>query len=81
MGGAAFFQFGRFLVIAGVFVVGLGLILMAGSRFSFWGLGRLPGDMVFKGKNFQFYFPVTTCIVVSIVATLVFWVIRLLTRR
>jgi len=81
MGSAIPFQLGRFLVIIGIALVILGLAVMAGSKFSFFGLGRLPGDMVFKGKNFQFYFPITTCIVVSIVATLVLWVVRLLTRR
>jgi hypothetical protein len=81
MSGVASFQFGRFLVIAGVILVGLGLILMAGSRFSFFGLGRLPGDIAYKGKNFQFYFPIVTCLVLSAAVSLVFWVISLLTRR
>ena len=81
MSGPASFQFGRFLVIAGVILVGLGLILMAGPRFSFWGLGRLPGDMVFKGKNFQFYFPIVTCLILSVVLTAVLWVISFLMRK
>ena len=81
MNGAFPFQLGRFLVIAGVILVALGLILMAGSRFSFFGLGRLPGDFAYKGKNFQFYFPIVTCLVLSVVLTLVFWVISFLTRR
>jgi hypothetical protein len=69
------------LVIAGVILVALGLIFMAGSRFSFFGLGRLPGDIAYRGKNFQFYFPIVTCLVLSVVLTLVFWVISFLTRR
>ncbi len=81
MNGAFPFQLGRFLVIAGVILVALGLIFMAGSRFSFFGLGRLPGDIAYKGKNFQFYFPIVTCVVLSVVLTLVFWVISFLTRR
>ena len=81
MNGAFPFQLGRFLVIAGVILVALGLIFMAGSRFSFFGLGRLPGDIAYKGKNFQFYFPIVTCLVLSVVLTLVFWVISFLTRR
>ena len=81
MGGATSFQLGRFLVIAGVILVGLGLILMAGSRFSFWGLGRLPGDIDYKGKNFQFYFPLVTCLIVSGVLTAVLWIISFLMRR
>ena len=81
MNGAFPFQLGRFLVIAGVILVALGLIFMAGSRFSFFGLGRLPGDIAYKGKNFQFYFPIVTCVVLSVVLTLVFWVISFWTRR
>ena len=59
------FQIGRFLVIVGIVLVVLGLIVMAGSKFSFFGLGRLPGDIAYKGKNFQFYFPIVTCLIVS----------------
>jgi len=81
MRGTTSFQFGRFLVISGVILVGFGLILMAGSRFSFWGLGRLPGDIAYKGKNFQFYFPIVTCLVLSAAVTLAFWVISFLTKK
>jgi hypothetical protein len=75
------FQLGRFLVIIGVVLVVLGLIIMAGSKFSFFGLGRLPGDIAYKGKNFQVYFPIVTCLVLSAVVTLVIWVISLVTRK
>jgi hypothetical protein len=81
MSAPASFQLGRFLVIAGVILVGLGLIFMAGSRFSFLGLGRLPGDISVRGKNFQFYFPIVTCLVLSVAVTLLMWVISLLTRK
>lgn len=81
MGGEVLLQLGRFLVIAGVCLVIFGLIVMAGSKYSFLGLGRLPGDVAFKGRNFQFYFPIVTCLVVSAVLTLVMWVISVLTRR
>jgi hypothetical protein len=81
MGGEIPFQLGKFLVIAGVCLVIFGLIVMAGSKFSFFGLGRLPGDVAFKGKNVHFYFPIVTCLIISGVLTLVFWVISILTRR
>lgn len=58
-----------------------GLLLMAGSRFSFFGLGRLPGDIAYKGKNVTFYFPIVTSIVLSVILTLVLWLISLFTRR
>ena len=71
---------GKFLVIAGVVLVGVGLLLMAGSKFSFFGLGRLPGDIAYKGKNVSFYFPIVTCVVVSVVLTLLFWLVSYFRR-
>jgi uncharacterized membrane protein YidH (DUF202 family) len=75
------FQLGKFLVLVGVLLVAVGLLLMAGARFSFFSLGRLPGDIVYKGKNVQFYFPIVTCVLLSVVLTLVLWVISLLTKK
>ena len=74
-------QIGKFLVIVGVLLVAIGLFVMIGSRFSFFGLGRLPGDIAFKGKNVQFYFPIVTCLVLSVVLTMVFWLISFLTKK
>lgn len=75
------FQLGKFLVIAGVLMVAVGLLVMAGSRFSFFGLGKLPGDIAYKGKNFTFYFPIVSCLILSVVLTLIVWLVSLLTRR
>jgi hypothetical protein len=81
MNGPPAFQLGRLLVIAGVILVALGLLFMAGSKFSFFRLGSLPGDIAYKGKNFQFYFPIVTCLVLSGLITLVLWIISLLTKK
>jgi hypothetical protein len=81
MGSEVPFQLGRFLVITGIVLVLLGLIVSAGGRLSFWGLGRLPGDIVHKGKNFQFYFPVVSCLIVSGLLTLIMWVVSFLARK
>ncbi|QAR32846.1 DUF2905 domain-containing protein [Geovibrio thiophilus] len=59
---------GKMLIIMGIVLVLAGVIFTAGERF---GLGRLPGDIVFKGKNFSFHFPIVTSIIVSIVLTVV----------
>jgi len=75
------FQAGKFLAIAGVVFVVLGLLLMASSKFSFFGLGRLPGDIAYKGKNVTFYFPIVTGIVLSVFLTLVLWLVSMLTRK
>ncbi len=74
-------QLGKFLVIVGVLLVVVGLYVMSGSRFSFFGLGRLPGDIAYKGKNAQIYFPIVTCLVLSAVLTLAFWLISFLTKK
>jgi DUF2905 family protein len=75
------FQVGKLLVVAGVVLVTLGLLVMLGSRFSFLGLGRLPGDVAYKGKHVSIYFPIVTCVILSIVLTLLFWLFSILTRR
>ena len=74
-------QLGKFLVAIGVVLVAVGLLLMAGAKFSFFGLGRLPGDIAYKSKNVQFYFPIVTCVLLSVVLTLVLWLISVLTKR
>jgi hypothetical protein len=81
MSGSVQEQLGRFLLGAGVVLVILGFLVLAGSRISFWGFGRLPGDVAYKGKHFQVYFPIVTCVILSVVVTLIMWIISLLTRR
>jgi hypothetical protein len=81
MSGAIHFQLGRFLVVFGVILVTLGLLLMAGMKFPSLGLGRLPGDIAFKGKHFQFYFPIVTCAIASVVLTAILWIISFLAKR
>jgi hypothetical protein len=72
-------QLGKFLIVAGVLLVAVGLLLTAGAKFGH--LGKLPGDIIYKGKNVQIYFPIVTCLVLSVVLTLVFWLISLFTKR
>lgn len=75
------FVLGRLLVIVGVLLALAGLVLIAGSRFSLFGLGRLPGDILYKGKHGSFYFPIITCLVLSALVTLVLWLVSFLSRR
>jgi len=65
---------GRLLVIAGLVLVGLGLLVMAAGRFGF-PLGRLPGDLAYRGKNVRVYFPLGTSILLSVLLTLILWAI------
>ncbi len=74
-------HFGKLLVFAGVALIVIGALLMLGSKFSFFGLGRLPGDVACKGKNVSFYFPLVTCMVLSAVVTLILWLLTFLGRR
>jgi hypothetical protein len=75
------FQLGKVLIIAGVAIAAAGLLLVLGSKFSFFGLGRLPGDIAYKGKNVSFYFPIVTCLIVSVALTLLLWLIQWITRK
>ena len=61
---------GKFLIIAGLVLVAVGLVWLVGERF---GLGRLPGDIVVERGNTRFYFPVVTSIVISIILSLALW--------
>ncbi|MGO9175907.1 MAG: DUF2905 domain-containing protein [Desulfobaccales bacterium] len=64
----------RFLILLGVILVVLGLALLLLPRIT--GLGRLPGDIIIKRENFTVYFPLGTCILVSLILSLIFWLRR-----
>lgn len=63
---------GRLLILAGIFFILAGLLVMVGSRLPVK-LGRLPGDLVIRGKHSTFYFPIVTCLLLSLVLTLIGW--------
>jgi hypothetical protein len=65
---------GKILVIAGLVLVGIGLVVMLAGRAGL-PLGRLPGDMTWRGKNSVVYFPLATSIVLSVVLTVIFWIV------
>ena len=62
---------GKLLVLVGLFVAAIGLLVMLGVP-----LGRLPGDIVIRRPGFTLYVPVTTCILISVLLTLVLLVAR-----
>ncbi|HML15703.1 MAG TPA: DUF2905 domain-containing protein [Bryobacteraceae bacterium] len=66
---------GRALILIGLFFVIAGVVVMLGERLGIR-LGRLPGDLVYRGKNTTFYFPIVTCILLSVVLTLIGWLLR-----
>jgi ribose/xylose/arabinose/galactoside ABC-type transport system permease subunit len=63
----------RLLVTIGIVLVAIGLLWPLAQKL---GLGRLPGDIVVERENFRFYFPLATSILVSVVLTLLFWLLR-----
>jgi Protein of unknown function (DUF2905) len=67
-------EVGKFLVIIGIAIVVLGFILWSGIGAGF--LGKLPGDIRIERGNSVFYFPIVTCIVISIVLSLIFSLFR-----
>jgi hypothetical protein len=62
---------GKSLIIFGIVFIVLGAVFLLAGKLP-W-IGRLPGDILIKRENFTFYFPVTTCILVSIVLSLIFY--------
>lgn len=67
---------GKLLVAAGAVVVALGLLLVLADRFPWLRLGRLPGDLRVERPGFRFYFPLGTSIALSLLLTLVLWLVR-----
>ncbi|HUI54795.1 MAG TPA: DUF2905 domain-containing protein [Bryobacteraceae bacterium] len=66
---------GRLLITLGLVLVAVGLLVTFAGRLPIK-LGRLPGDIYIHGKNSSFYFPLTTCILLSLVLSLVLWILR-----
>ena len=67
-------EFGKMLIIFGIAMVLIGLALWSG--FGAGWLGRLPGDIRIERGNSAFYFPIATCIIISIVLSLIFSLFR-----
>ena len=65
---------GKLLILLGLILVVLGLFLTWGGKIPY--LGRLPGDIHIHRDNFSFYFPLTTCILISLLLSLIFWLFR-----
>jgi hypothetical protein len=66
-------QIGKLLIGFGIAIVLIGILLSFSDRIP-W-LGKLPGDVVIKKENFSFYFPITTCLVISLVISLIVFLI------
>jgi hypothetical protein len=67
-------EIGKLLLILGIILSIMGLIFIFGSKVP--GLGRLPGDIFIKKENVTFFFPIVTCILISIILTLILSLFR-----
>ena len=66
------------LILVGLIIVGIGAVWLLAPSIP-W-LGKLPGDIRIEGENFKFYFPVVTCIVISLLLTGTMWLVRYFSR-
>lgn len=67
-------ELGKTLIIIGSVAIVIGALLILSGKLP-W-LGRLPGDISIRRENFSFYFPLTTCIILSAVISFIFWLFR-----
>lgn len=67
-------ELGRFLILTGIILALVGVVLMAAPKIP-W-LGKLPGDIVWRRGNFTFYFPLGTSILLSVILTLLLYLLR-----
>ena len=65
---------GKILIVAGILLVAAGLFLTFGGKLNF--VGKLPGDIRIERDNFSLFFPLGTCLLVSLLLSLIFWIFR-----
>jgi hypothetical protein len=65
---------GKMLIVFGVIIAAVGVIMLVAPKIP-W-LGKLPGDISYRGERFTFYFPLATCILLSVVLSLILYLFR-----
>ena len=70
-------QFGKLILLTGIVISVIGVIIILLSKT---GLFKLPGDLYVEGKNWKVYFPIVSCIVISIVLTVILWIVHYLRK-
>jgi len=73
--GADMGNLGKPLIIMGLFLIAAGVAISFAPKLPSW-LGRLPGDMDFKRGNFSLYFPLSTCVLLSVILSFILWLFR-----
>jgi hypothetical protein len=69
---------GWLLIIVGLIIAGIGVVWLIAPSIPWF--GRLPGDVAIERENFRFYFPIVTCILISVVLTGIVWLVRSFSR-
>lgn len=72
-------NFGKLLIIFGGVLAVIGAVTILAGRANL-PIGRLPGDIVYRGKNTTFYFPLVTCILLSLVFSIIMWLLGRFSR-
>jgi uncharacterized protein HemY len=70
---------GKVLIVFGLVIVGVGVLLLFFDKIPF--IGKLPGDINIKKENFQLYLPITTSIIISVLLSLILWLISFFSKR
>ncbi|HET6935656.1 MAG TPA: DUF2905 domain-containing protein [Candidatus Angelobacter sp.] len=68
-------ELGKLLLVLGGIIIAVGVVLLLAGRLNL-PIGRLPGDIVYRGKHTTFYFPLATSILLSIILSLVLWLLN-----
>jgi hypothetical protein len=74
-----FREIGKLLLMVGILIAAVGAWFALGGRLPSRA-GRLPGDIYYHGRHGSFYFPIVTCILLSVLLTLIFWIVNLFRR-
>jgi hypothetical protein len=67
---------GRMMIVAGIVLLAAGILISYGDVLSHLRIRRLPGDIRIKRDNFEFYFPLTTCLAFSLIVSLILYLLR-----
>ena len=72
--GSPFASWARILITAGIFLAVIGLLMLVLDRYGI--LGRLPGDILVRRRGWSLWFPITTCLILSLILTVIFNLFR-----
>ena len=72
-------ELGKALVIFGIVLACAGAFVLIGGKLPFR-LGHLPGDIAYQGRNGSFYFPIVTCLLISVALSLIIWIVNVFRR-